>query len=471
MYPRFLKHLRDSGLLRAGDRLGVAVSGGADSVTLLRLLYEARSDLGLVLSVVHFHHGIRGDEADADEKFVRELAGSLKLEAHVGSGSARSRSQQHSQSLETAARELRYTYFRELLSKGVLDKIATAHTLDDQAETVLMRTLRGAGTRGTAGIHPSQDDGRIIRPLLAFRRTDIESYLKEIGQPWREDSTNRDTHHTRNKIRHELMPLLAKDYNPNIAETLARVAEVSRDEEAYWQAEIAKLLPFVVTTGKPVRGGGRSHSTGSKQIAVNLEALAKQPLALQRRLLKAAAESAGAEADLQHVEELLRAAHGTIPRCELPGGMVAERTHRELQFTERAPKANERAQYHYPLAVPGEVQVAEINTVVRARVEPLASGAASYNPATHPQADTIVLPATPQLEVRNWRDGDRFRQAHSSGEKKVKDILQSLNVPADARRIWPVVESAGQIIWVKDARPRPIILQQGKQVIIEAQSL
>ena len=438
-------------------------------MALLRLLDETAKDLGIVLGVVHFHHGIRGAEADTDEQFVRELARSLKLEIHVGSGDAPAHSKANSKSLETAARELRYGFFRELLSAENLDKIATAHTLDDQAETVLMRTIRGAGTKGLGGVHPRQDEGRIIRPLLDFRRSEIEAYLRELKRPWREDSTNRDTHHARNKIRHELLPLLAREYNPNIAETLSRTANVARDEEAYWQAEVAKLLPFVMTTGKPVRGGGRGHVAGSNQIAVNLEALGKQPLALQRRLLKAAAEAAGSEADQQHVEELLKVAHGDIPRCELPGGIFAERTHRELHFTAQAATRAKREPYEYRLRVPGEVTIAEINNVVRARVE---SAPARYNSAAHPQTDSIVLPAFTQLAVRNWRDGDRFRQAHSSGEKKVKDILQSLKVPADERRNWPVVESSGQIIWVKDARPRPIVLKaegsEPRQLIIEA---
>jgi tRNA(Ile)-lysidine synthase len=317
-------------LIHPGERIGVAVSGGADSVALLRLLVEARAELGCVLGVIHFNHKLRGAESDADEAFVRELASKNSLQFHFAAGDVKQAAADRRVSLETAARELRYAFFAELL-QGSVDKVATAHTMDDQAETVLMRFLRGAGTRGLAGIYPEQSDRRIVRPMLEVRRTEIEEYLKGLGQGWREDVTNLDPQHTRNRIRHDLLPRLEREFNPSIREALARTADVARDEEAYWAAEVQKLAPFVLREGKPVRGGGRAHAQ-EKELAIDIAALLRQPSALQRRLVRTAAEHLGISSDILHVENALAVATAERKACELPGGWRVERSHRELRF-------------------------------------------------------------------------------------------------------------------------------------------
>lgn len=335
MRERVLQSIRRNGLLKAGERVGVAVSGGADSVALLRALGAAREELGVVLHVVHFNHGIRGAESDADEQFVRELAKQVGLgdSLHISRGDAPAESQRKKLSLETAARELRHAYFDELLKSGTLDKIATAHTMDDQAETVLMRLLRGAGTRGLAGIYPEQKDLRIVRPLLEIRRAEVEAYLKTLGQDWREDATNRDPAHTRNRIRHELLPMLARDYNPRVVELLAALADTARGEEEFWQQEMARLLPLVERPGEPVRGGGRSIATqpGAASFGLDLESLRKQPMAVQRRLVRAAAAAHGISLDAEHVEEALRVVAGEVKGCQWPGGWSLRRSARELR--------------------------------------------------------------------------------------------------------------------------------------------
>ena len=240
--PKIAQYIRKHGLIAPGDRVGVAVSGGADSVALLRALLELRGELGCVLAVVHFNHKIR-PEADSDAEFVEDLAKQLGLEFFGGKGDAKKFAPEQRVSLETAARDLRYGFFGTL----ALGKIATAHTLDDQAETVLMKLLRGAGTKGLSGIWPCvrrQEAGdrrqEIIRPMLGVRRREIEQYLHSLGQEWREDATNRDVKHTRNKVRHELLPLLEADYNPNIYQQLADAAEVARGDEEYW-AKMGRL--------------------------------------------------------------------------------------------------------------------------------------------------------------------------------------------------------------------------------------
>lgn len=465
MQTRFLQHAQQQGLFRPGARIGVAVSGGADSVALLHLLHNARAELGIVLTVLHFDHGIRPDSA-SDGEFVAALAARLGLECASGAGAARAYAEATKSSLETAARELRLRFLAEARTAHRLDQVATAHTADDQAETVLMRLLRGTGSRGLAGIGTSTDAQGIIRPLLWARHEELVGYLRGRGEPWREDPTNLDPAHTRNRIRHELLPLLARDYNPEVVAALGRAASIAQEDEAYWQAEVARLLPLLLVSGKPARGGGRSHSANTES-GIALETLLRQPLALRRRVLLAAAAKLGAQLDADHVSRMLAVAAGESTACELPGGGRVTRSLRELRITPYVPSTHADPGYDLPLPVPGQVQPPGVKFVVRARLEPWAAESA------HDTLDANLLDVDLNaLRVRSVRPGDRFRPAHSGGEKKVKAILQELRVPASERACWPVVTAAGNVVWVRGARPRTLRARQGtaaQRLVIEAE--
>ncbi|MGH9551236.1 MAG: tRNA lysidine(34) synthetase TilS, partial [Terriglobales bacterium] len=294
MVQGVLEYIRRQDLLHAGDRLGVAVSGGADSVALLRIMLELRPELGIVLSVVHFNHQLRGDESDADEQFVAQLARRQNLELFAGTGDVAAHARSHHLSTEAAARQLRYQYFRRLFEEQKLNRIATGHTLDDQAETVLLRVVRGAGTRGLAGIYPQlQVQGSqfsVVRPLLQTRRRLLEAFLARIGQAWREDSSNRDLRHARNRVRHGIVPRLERTLNPSVRETLAETADIARSEEEYWQKEVDRVLPEIWQAERRTLE------------AIGLGAL---PLALRRRVVRAAAESLDLRLEFRHVEEIL----------------------------------------------------------------------------------------------------------------------------------------------------------------------
>lgn len=344
-------------LMSAGERVCVALSGGADSVALLLTLEEAnraKESLGVVLSAVHVHHGLRSSEADADEEFVRQLCQRLGVPLVVERVDVAGRQAAEREGLEEAARELRYQVFAELMKSGKADVVATAHTLDDQAETVVMKLLRGAWTEGIGGIAPvvesaRNERGRIVRPLLGVRRAEVEAYLRDRDQTWRDDATNQDVSLTRNRVRHELMPIL-RGFNPGIDGALARLSEIARDEEGFWQAEVARVLPQVLLPGRPVRGGGRAVSTvtGNSSCAVEVERLRSMAPALRRRVLRAAARSIGCRISASETAKLLALAglgevlpavlarSGT--RLELAGGLRAERTAREIQLmVEAAP--------------------------------------------------------------------------------------------------------------------------------------
>lgn len=335
----------DRKLFHPGERIALAVSGGADSVALLRAMLDAAAEIGLVLSIIHVHHGLRGGEADADAAFVREIANTHQLHFELVHVDTPARIAATSESREQAARHLRYSAFQRLLRAGGTDTVATAHTLDDQAETVLMKFLRGAWTEGLSGIHPilrvEGAQGRIIRPLLAVHRTEIEAYLHVLDQPWREDATNADPAFTRNRVRHYLLPALRRDYNPGIDHQLAQLATLARDEEARWQGELGRLLPALLLTGAATRGGGRSTPTLAEEKSVSLEIPRLRALdpALRRRVLRAAAEHIGARLDFAETEDLLNLClnDNMRPRAKriLPAGLTAQRTPRELQLTKR----------------------------------------------------------------------------------------------------------------------------------------
>ena len=468
MIEKIKRYVREQGLLQPGDRVAVAVSGGADSVALLRAFVELRSELGMVLSVAHFNHGIRGAESDADGQFTKELAESLGLDLHTGSGSAPDYAQEHKLSLETAARDLRHQWFADLIAERKADKIATAHTLDDQAETVLMRVVRGAGTRGLSGIAPWQRDKSLVRPLLSVTRKEVESYLASLNQPWREDATNRDVTHTRNRVRHELLPLLEQSYNPGVRQTLADLAEVASAEEEYWEKESAALFSRLVREGKPVRGGGRTAGQ-SEALAVDLTTLAGLPLAARRRLLRAMGMRFGVTFEFKHVEQLLALSAGNESgmAIELPHQLVGTRSFRELQLART--HEQRAAEYRYTLAVPGQVEIREIGTLVRAELV-TQGGAARYNSSSMLDRERLA----PELIVRNWRAGDTFFPAHSKSRKKVKELLQAARlgrgISSRERKSWPVVESAGEIVWMRGFPASAAFLAQSDRAVLIQES-
>jgi tRNA(Ile)-lysidine synthase len=468
-----LEHIRQHELIRPGERVGVAVSGGADSVALLRLLLELRSELGIVLHVVHLNHKLRGGESDSDAEFVRNLADHLKLEFHSEERDTAAYGDQNRMSVETAARQLRYEFFSKIMNEVPLDKVVTGHTLDDQAETVLMRVIRGTGTRGLRGIQPCLEietdhgSGEIVRPLLQVRRSALEQYLRDIGQPWRDDSTNWETKYTRNRVRHTLLPLLAREFNPEIAEGLSELAEIARGEEDYWENEVEGWMGTVVQWIPPKRAqtidvpltqllpANQTQSSEPPQSAadamsalLDLGWLEAQPLAVQRRVIRAIGEYAEIPLEFKHVEQILRFAgedDGAGKQLALPRGWKVVHEGGTLDFQPPSQQVeNEPRDYQYPLSVPGETRVNDTGIVIQALRVPV-SDSAGYNP------DHLFDPSAldSRLVVRNWHAGDRFWPAHTKSPKKIKELLQERHIPQAERKLWPVVVSGDEIVWVR----------------------
>ncbi|MEO6966582.1 MAG: tRNA lysidine(34) synthetase TilS [Acidobacteriaceae bacterium] len=492
----------DTSLFAPGDRVCVAVSGGADSTALLRCLLDRREELGIVLNVLHVEHGLRGQASVQDAAFVAELAKRFDVPCEIVTVDTPQRMAEQKESVETAARALRYRAFRQVVEAGHADMVATAHTLDDQAETVLMKLLRGAWTEGLSGIHPvlrwgkregksgGNSEGnsggmdrrktpargpRCVRPFLAVRRAEIEVYLRELGQSWREDETNQSVALTRNRIRHELLPLL-RGYNPRIEQTLAHMAANARAEEEHWQAELDRVLTLLLLPGKPVRGGGRSVSTalGETVVAMEIARLKGLDAGLLRRVLRAAVERLGVELDFDATERLLGIVDPSAPgsaqayskqgkqngkRLELPEGVRVERSARELQFERRLqvfddptkPEGRSRSRaavqaVEYELPIPGSIDAPAFRSSFTASI------VAEDGKGRAPESSADRFPAA---QVRAWQPGDRVERMHSRGPKKVKEILNQMRVTGDERTLWPVVVWRGKIVWMRGVGVKP----------------
>jgi len=327
---QFLASLKAQSLLRPGDRVGVGVSGGADSVALLRLLHGLRDRFGIVLQVLHFNHKLRGRASDADEKFVGKLAAHFGLEFHSAHADVARLAKRSRRNLEDVGRRARYEWFAQIAKEMHLALVATAHTADDQAETVLAHLLRGTGLAGLAGIHPVA--GKVFRPLLSFRRSALRSYLKTLRQPWREDISNRDTQRTRARIRRELIPLLEKRFQPLTVEHLAALASRALENEALVAALSEKARASFVS----ILPSGARIATKDLLAPFPVEDPAALRALSSRLILDLAAQRKPRSGQLtaQHVQAIRHLAEHGEPgkQLELPGGLRIRRERDALLF-------------------------------------------------------------------------------------------------------------------------------------------
>jgi tRNA(Ile)-lysidine synthase len=425
-------------MFQPGQRVGVAVSGGADSVALLHLLLELASALDIRITILHLDHMLRGEESRADAAFVRALGAKLGLTVESREIDVAQQAAQTGDNLEQAARSARYQFFGQFLGSGELDRVALGHTRSDQAETVLFRFLRGAGTAGLAGIRPVTDTG-FVRPLIEIDRADVELYLRERGISWREDSSNLTADFARNRIRHELLPQLTQGWNPALTETLARTADWAQAEEAWWDQEITRIADRLLVRKPNV-------------VLVRVEELRSLPLAVARRLIRRGVELV--KGDLRsigfdHIETMLALANTTegSGRLQAPGVDV----YRSFDWLRLAPPrldTLENRNFCLPLVVPGSVQVPGTSTVIH--LEVIDPEKCSYN------KDMARLDwdrVSGALELRNWRPGDRYCPAGHQVPEKIKTFFQESRIPLWERRNWPLITRGDEIIWARKFGP------------------
>ena len=428
-------------LARPGP-VGVAVSGGADSVALLHALatlYSSRR-----LCVIHLNHCLRGSESDADADFVRELAARHGYECFVKREDVASAAESGNRNLEQAGRLCRYRLFGKLVADGACAVVATAHTRSDQAETVLLRLLRGAGGAGLSGIWPAVD-GSIVRPMLDVSRSEVLDFLRDRGIAWREDPTNANPAFARNRLRHGLIPALAQGWNPKLEATLANTADWAVEEERYWQRRVQRLLR-------------RCTSASPDGLLLDVKSARTLHPAELRRLVRSILSRLREEtaaAGFGHVEavrSLVASPRGT-GGVDLPGAR-AERSFNTVRFIARPDRPV--GDFERPVPVPGVVPLPGAgDAFFRTRVIDMHDRLTLYNSSIAALLDWDRVPG--QLRLRNWRPGDRYRPAGMSATKKIKDLFQRERVYAWRRAAWPVVTGtrarSGRIVWARTFGP------------------
>lgn len=462
-----LKAIRSSRMMSPGDCVAVAVSGGADSVALLRLLASLRDTLGVTLLVAHFNHALRGADSEADAQSVADLARELSLECLCEREDVAGAAKRQHLNLEDAARRLRYAFFNRIVEQGLATRVAVAHTADDQAETVLARLFRGTGPAGLAGIHPVL--GPIVRPLLAVRREDLRQYLRGCSQPWREDLTNFDLSRQRAQIRAQLLPVLQRDFSPRIVDHLGDLARLSREEQHFWGALVEDRF------GNLVREESGRFAVQARDLISPLASVVSSPAnpsgpfgapfrALTERLVRRLYEGVrGNCRDLTagHVDQVIHLASGCTSgsRIELPGGVVAERIFGELVFSQaaraaRGTRGTETARvplaYNYVVSLPSKgmaaISVPELGARFLLKMIDWSSTERDTN--LEDTLDADLLKST--LTLRNWRPGDAYRPRGHRQARKLKQLFLARRVPRDERSHWPVIECGGRIVWSRD---------------------
>jgi tRNA(Ile)-lysidine synthase len=452
--------IRRYDLLPPGGRGVVALSGGPDSVALLYILRELETAGELTLDgVAHFNHRLRGEASDLDEQFCREAAASIGIPVEVGKADVRGIAKTQKRSIEDAGRRLRYAFFDEVVARFGADAVAVGHSRDDQAETFLLRLLRGAGTRGLGAIRPK--NGRVIRPLIDIARAELRQYAAERGLTFREDESNADLTVPRNRIRHELLPYLEREFSSNVVHILAREAALAREDDERLQQEAIETATSVVLTD--THGSSVDRSIGpaaDRNVLVDAEQLRSLHPAIASRVARLALGNLAADrfVGFEHVHRFLDFARSGAPgsAVSLPGQQAVHQGDRVLLRPEpegrraaRPPEAPEGAkggsESRIPLSIPGEAVLAEKGWAVSAD---LAEGAGA--PVPPDGLTALVKGIEGPLAVRTRKPGDRFHPPGLGGRsRKLQDYLVDRKVPRPARDLLPlVVDRDDRIVWI-----------------------
>lgn len=432
LLPRLARTIRQQQLFKPHDRLVVALSGGADSCALLDLLTRLPG-YDLFLVAAHLNHGLRGAESDGDERFCRELAAGYEIPFESCRIDVEALAQTEGLNLEDAGRRARIGFLDRICQQYGAAAVVTAHHSDDQAETVLMRLMRGSGMAGLSGMRYNNQRG-YLRPLLDVTRAQIKQYLAEQGLAWREDASNRDTDFLRNRIRHELLPLL-EQYNPAIRQRLTATAAILADEERLLESLAEAAFEELFHQDK-------------NQLACSIAGLKAQPPALQRRILRLAYQQLAGNLDglgREHIEAVLRLPDSPHPnaRLALPQNISALRAYDQLLFRS-ARQDTPDAPAELVINAPGQYCLPGGGILI---IE-TASAAVDFNnlPADSACFDLDRTPF-PWL-VRTFQPGDRMAPFGLGGSKKVKDIFIDRKIPLAERRLIPLIFSGEDLIWI-----------------------
>ena len=416
------------------DHIGVAVSGGVDSVVLLDILAGLRDELHISLTILHLNHGIRGKEAKRDQRFVGALSKEYILPCFEKEADVPTYMREQSFSPQEAAREVRYRFFEEAIQTHALDKVAMGQTADDQAETVLMRFLTGGGTKGLKGIPPLR--GPYIRPLIEVWREELLEYAQHKKISFVQDSSNTKKAYLRNRMRHELLPTL-REYNPNIKERLLQLAQVLGADESYLEALTDEVVKRIVS--------------GDEEASIPISQLLSLPQALQARVLQYAYTqlTSGGVLEYLHINSILRMIQGEggSKRLALPKGLWATQVYDTLVLS-KGEEIPEGIAEETELKIPGRTRLDVFGVEIEAAVT---ERRIAPRPDPHEAYLDYHQLAFP-LQVRSFRPGDSFVPLGMDGGKKVKNFFIDLKIPRAERSQIPLVISGDNICWVAGLR-------------------
>jgi tRNA(Ile)-lysidine synthase len=427
---RFRKSLVQSGCIPAGSRVLVAVSGGADSVALLFLLHHAADTIGLSLEAAHLDHALR-DTSCTDARFVEQLCADLGVSLTIERQDVAGIARQRKGNLEEVAREVRLDFLERTAQARNCHLIALGHHADDQAETFLLRLLRGAGTTGLAGMR--MVNGSVVRPLLPFRRADLLAYLKSKKVAWREDESNLDQAFTRNRIRHHLLPVL-EGFNPNISSQLAGLCEQMRQDDDFWAGLVAQEL-------------ARCGQWRDQDYILDRSLMLELAPALAGRVIRAALQQVRGNLrgmTAAHIADIVQLIDQGPPQGELslPGAWVARR-YESLLFRRQRPKTIKPVEL--VISEPGNYPLPD-GRWLRVSLEGQACGESPDTVEFSPAA--LSFP----LQIRQCRPGDRFRPSGMSGNKKLQDLFVDLKLTKEDRQKTLLLLKDKEVLWVVGLR-------------------
>lgn len=439
MLNKVKETIKKHNMLAMGDRIVVAVSGGADSVALLKALSIISSEYNLFIVAAHFNHGLRGEESDSDESFVENLSKSMGVVFESGYVDIPSLIKKKGGSTETICRNERYKFLRNMQKKHKADKIALGHNLDDQAETVVMKFLRGSGMKGLRGILPMRDE-IYIRPLISITRKKILNFLKKEEIKHVTDSSNIEDTYLRNRIRNRLIPELRENYNPGLVENLGHMANIIRTEDDYIKTTVEEILE------------SWDINRNEGEIRIKIPELVKLHKAIQWRIIKTLLQNYSPSkkgVGYIHVKSVMDLVDGDNPSgtLNLPFYLEVRREYDLIIVSEKKPHKN--GEFCYDIEIPGTVAIKELDIKVNFHlIDKISSTNFNESSTVFMDYDQISFP----LVIRNVKSGERIQPFGMNGTKKLKSFFIDEKIPKNRRREIPLLVDQKSVLWIMGMR-------------------
>jgi len=455
MKEKVLKAIKEHNLIERGDNILIGVSGGADSIALLYVLLEIREEIDFNIFVAHVNHGVRGEEALEDEKYVEHTAKKLGLPYYLKRVNMDEYARTRKISSEEAGRELRYGFFREILSKIGGGKIAVAHNKNDQAETLLLRFFRGTGLDGLKGM--DYRNGDIIRPILGIEREEIEKYLQDRDIEYKTDRTNLEPIYSRNRIRLEVLPYIQEYYNPNIVDTLWRTSRLMSIDDGFLDEYSNKVYNKIV------------RKKDEFSIILDGKIFRRQHRSIQNRIIRNCIFELNGNLmgiTMKHIEDVITLflERGTGKSVTLINNLVAKTSYDDF-IIEKPNKKETKGSIH-KLIINGSTYIDELGYEFKTEVKPIDNMVIDNSDRYKKYFDFDKISGS--IYVRNRRDGDKFVPFGMEGSKKVKDYFIDEKIPRDERDRIPIIADDKNIIWIVGYRTSQLyrITENTKNVIM-----